>query len=236
MGKSLGGDDETGSGMDMDGLKSEKDLGVEDEAASTLKVATVNLPSNGAPINLNKLPLGGTEVKCDRCTKVFYNTEFLALHKLNKHGIGASPSAAALASKLPVQAAAAAAAAAGSAMNKENTGVRSRSVTSLSGVGGGGSASKPDSAPNANILHTESFCEYCNKSFCNKYFLRTHMSKAHGKTLIIENNSNNTIISTLLDGAPADPAAASSAISDEHLHNPNLCETYRGSKVVDRFG
>ncbi|CAF1042477.1 unnamed protein product, partial [Brachionus calyciflorus] len=49
---------------------------------------------------------------------------------------------------------------------------------------------KPLSDVQSNVLSNESFCEYCNKSFCNKYFLRTHMSKAHGKTLIIESGQN----------------------------------------------
>ena len=79
-----------------------------------------------------------------------------------------------------------------------------------------------------NILTNAPFCQYCSKSFCNKYFLRTHMNKAHGKTLIIENNSNNSMISSLIGG---------SQINDdgELIVDPqNMDETYFASKVVDR--
>lgn len=193
----------------------------EEEDAETVKVATVNLASTNGETILKKQRLEGTEVKCDKCTKVFYNLEFLALHKLNKHGSDSNSTNTPGGVQLPTTPQTSKLIS--SITNKENTAgsVRSRSSTSLN---------RPEQ-PN-NVLQTQSFCEYCNKSFCNKYFLRTHMSKAHGKTLIIENNSNNTIINSLLNGAEGNTDSAASQ-SDEDF-NINLNETYFASKVVDR--
>lgn len=205
-----------------------------DSEDDTVKVATVNLSGNGATI-LNKLPLGGTEVKCDKCTKVFYNLEYLTLHKINKHGaVGLSErtinmSPATLNPLAAIQ-----------PTNKENSslssgGFHSRSSTSL--IKTEATASSSSSSPASNFLQTEAFCEYCNKSFCNKYFLRTHMSKAHGKTLIIENNSNNTIISTLFnggDGVTGESISMNQQLANYPDEDLNLNETYVASKVVDR--
>lgn len=218
----------------------------EDESSSSckqepdeevVKVATVNLPGNGAPI-LNKLPLGGTEVKCDKCTKVFYNLEYLTLHKLNKHGIsGLTPTPTGTSPRLLAM----------PPMNKENSsssvgggggGMRSRSSTTI--IKNEQPSNTGSSSPASNLLQTEAFCEYCNKSFCNKYFLRTHMSKAHGKTLIIENNSNNTMINSILNGETGNgadsttPTTQQTTYPTEEDYNLNLNETYVASKVVDR--
>lgn len=203
-----------------------------DSEDDTVKVATVNLPGNGATI-LNKLPLGGTEVKCDKCTKVFYNLEYLTLHKINKHGAaGLSEATINMSSANPL--------AAIQPTNKENSslssgGLQSRSSTSL--IKTEATTSSSSSSPASNFLQTEAFCEYCNKSFCNKYFLRTHMSKAHGKTLIIENNSNNTIISSLFnggDGVTGESISTNPQLANYPDEDLNLNETYVASKVVDR--
>lgn len=86
-----------------------------------------------------------------------------------------------------------------------------------------------------NVLYSESFCEYCNKSFCNKYFLRTHMNKAHGKTLIIESsnhtaNNNNTSYDDY-EGAYGTENGTSNGHHGGEMTNEN---TYFASKVVDR--
>jgi hypothetical protein len=36
---------------------------------------------------------------------------------------------------------------------------------------------------NAESGSSDAFCEYCNKSFCDRYFFRKHMKKTHGITL-----------------------------------------------------
>jgi hypothetical protein len=101
-----------------------------------------------------------------------------------------------------------------------------------------------------NILTNAPFCQYCSKSFCNKYFLRTHMNKAHGKTLIIENNTNNTMINSIINSNNNNNNNGSGV---NHLVNSgagytsgneddgelmtdqqNLDETYFASKIVDR--
>lgn len=214
--------------VDMKLEKESADSVIIDDDSDTLKLATVALPSQKTSQSsnvgtiLNKMPLGGTEVKCDQCTKVFYNLDFLAIHKHNKHDKSRS-SISTMNNN--------------NNNNKENNnssmnmgGIRSKSGTNLNKQGGG------NQGESSNILHTESFCEYCNKSFCNKYFLRTHMSKAHGKTLIIENNSNNTIINNLLNGEQnnADSAGSQTGGYSEDDLNINLNETYFASKVVDR--
>jgi hypothetical protein len=170
-----------------------------------------------------------SEVKCDQCTKVFFNKEFLALHKLNKH----DP-----AKQLDAN------------HNKENNSLikhdemRLKLPVQLAQC----QTSKPVSnllqnkAESSNILTNEAFCEYCNKSFCNKYFLRTHMNKAHGKTLIIENNSNNTIINSLINSNKSKSGMSDYDEDGELIINSsngddpslNLNETYFASKIVDR--
>ncbi len=179
--------------------------------SATSSSSISNIGSTGRAI-LNKVPISSmNEVKCDQCAKVFFNQEFLTLHKLNKHAQQTKPitnESSQPQTKHQQQ-------------HQHEKKDDSTVANQLNCQGNANNnAKKASDAP--NILYNESFCEYCNKSFCNKYFLRTHMNKAHGKTLIIENNMNN--INTLLSHEEA----------IENEDGLNLNETYFASKVVDR--
>ena len=161
------------------------------------------------------------QVKCDQCAKIFYNNEFLALHKLNKH----NPLKQQL---LTVQ-------------NNQREMIIDHTETNVKSP----SSSHPASSTTPNMLFNESFCEYCNKSFCNKYFLRTHMHKAHGKNLIIENinngnnNNNNLMMNNLLTNKQINNEEQSYHNSSDFESNynneeeNNLNET-NFAKAVDR--
>jgi hypothetical protein len=171
-------------------------------------------PSQSSPASASN---ASGEVKCDICHKVFYNKEFLAIHRANKHAMSA----------------------------KQQQHQQQHHAPSSTLTNGNSSNSQ------SNVLFSESFCEYCNKSFCNKYFLRTHMNKAHGKTLIIENSSNNSLISNAIlsnqsneysGDSSYDQGGFNQQISTHHntataaaaAAAGELGETYYASKVVDR--
>jgi hypothetical protein len=39
-----------------------------------------------------------------------------------------------------------------------------------------------------NITNSDAYCEFCDKSFCDRYFFRKHMKKTHNITLTDKNN------------------------------------------------
>lgn len=152
---------------------------------------------------LNKIE-STSEVNCPQCAKVFYNTEFLALHMQNKHGVVKTQTNPVVANNTN--------------SDKENASLLDANTQKISQL----LTNSPSMLNNVNtngnkpaiespLLQNQPFCEYCNKSFCNKYFLKTHMQKAHGKTLIIENNKT----------------------MDEEQLDPNS-EAHFASKVIDR--
>lgn len=154
-----------------------------------------NSMSNGQmpSVNASGMRIFNPEAYCELCNKEFCNKYFLKTHKANKHGIysmdivGTPPypggaffptaiSQAATINSNNQQAVAAAAAmqmqqllqqsAGSSPMNPNPDG----SITTMST----GMTIKP------GMINIESFCEICQKEFCNKYFLKKHRQKIHG--------------------------------------------------------
>lgn len=117
--------------------------------------------------NGNATPGGGSmrifnpEAFCELCNKEFCNKYFLKTHKANKHGIysveslvsspyGPSFFSPSLSNTLSMH------------QMLQNP------------------MSDPSMAPRQGIINMESFCEICQKEFCNKYFLKKHKQKIHG--------------------------------------------------------
>jgi hypothetical protein len=46
------------------------------------------------------------------------------------------------------------------------------------------------------IKQQEVYCNLCERSFCNKYFLKTHFTKKHGVLNIISPSSSSTELNT----------------------------------------
>lgn len=101
------------------------------------------------------------EAYCELCNKEFCNKYFLKTHKANKHGIysvesivsspyGAPYLSPSMNSPIPIP-----------HMLPTPT-------------------SEPMPARPPGLLNMESYCEICQKEFCNKYFLKKHRQKIHG--------------------------------------------------------
>jgi hypothetical protein len=124
----------------------------------------------------NHIEPPAAEVMCNLCTKLFYTEEFLAMHKLNKHGVPLSNT---------------------NDIFNQNTILKSIKNEPQQQQQSSNNNDKEnlDDLTNHNILldnndnnkqaipPAESYCEFCNKSFCNKYFLKTHMLRSHGKLI-----------------------------------------------------
>jgi len=148
---------------------------------------------------LNKVEPSTAEVTCPHCEKVFYSTEFLALHIQNKHAGKVS-------------------------LDKENSSILETTTAKISQLIN--SQAQSQQQLDSPALANQPFCQYCNKSFCNKYFLKTHMNKAHGKTLIIENNRTEGSITKQDDGES--PHFASKVVDRVvcDICNKQVCNKY----------
>ncbi len=154
----------------------------------------------GASVSvLDKVEPSAAEVTCPHCEKVFYSTEFLALHIQNKH-----------AGKMN--------------LDKENSSVLETTSAKISQLINRSSLQSQHDSP---ALANQPFCQYCNKSFCNKYFLKTHMNKAHGKTLIIENNRTEGSLGAKQDDGES-PHFASKVVDRVvcDICNKQVCNKY----------
>ena len=56
----------------------------------------------------------------------------------------------------------------------------------------GGFTPTSSSGGQIQIFNIEAYCKLCNKEFCNKYFLKTHLANKHG---IYSDNSSNAVSS-----------------------------------------
>ncbi|GIY05965.1 hypothetical protein CDAR_297081 [Caerostris darwini] len=124
--------------------------------------------SNGNSHSTQGVRIFNLEAYCELCNKEFCNKYFLKTHKANKHGIysvesivsspyGAPYLPTSLSSPIPLP----------HMLPTPN----------------------PEAAmpPRTGLLNMESYCEICQKEFCNKYFLKKHRQKIHG---IIEPGQN----------------------------------------------
>ncbi|ODN00071.1 putative zinc finger protein [Orchesella cincta] len=145
------------------------------------------------------------EAYCDLCNKEFCNKYFLKTHKANKHGVYSEVSSASLTSNQLLAAAISSSPSSNSFLsishgNATNPLSHSQSVpqqtitssassllkisssmvdTSFTASYTGGDKSC-SSSNNGSSQQRESFCELCQKEFCNKYFLKRHKAKIHG--------------------------------------------------------
>lgn len=130
------------------------------------------------------------EAYCELCNKEFCNKYFLKTHKANKHGI--------------------------------------YSVETIVSTPYGGpfispSLNSPIPIPHmlqtstaeplqarTGLFNMESYCEICQKEFCNKYFLKKHRQKIHG---IIEPGQNTSPCTTPQDTTSNSPVMTTSALA-----------------------
>lgn len=116
------------------------------------------------------------EAYCELCKKEFCNKYFLKTHKANKHGIYSNDTNGASTVRHYIEPAAALA----EPLDNE---------------------CKPNQCDVEDKL--KAYCDLCNRSFCNKYFVRRHKTKSHGiEDLEAEGNtvqisSTNDVRSTL---------------------------------------
>ncbi|CAN8010461.1 unnamed protein product [Ixodes pacificus] len=127
---------------------------------------------NGSSGPAGNMRIFNPEAFCELCNKEFCNKYFLKTHKANKHGIYSveslvsSPYAPGffspgLSSPLPMH-------------------------PMLQAP-----MSDPSLGARQGIINMESFCEICQKEFCNKYFLKKHKQKIHGIVDPSQQNSNS---------------------------------------------
>lgn len=106
------------------------------------------------------------EAYCELCKKEFCNKYFLKTHKANKHGIYSNDTVSAN----------------GSASTTPTPALTPTTTTTIA------NQSEPHAGTEADDK-TKAFCDLCNKSFCNKYFVRRHKTKSHGMDDVDDTNS-----------------------------------------------
>lgn len=123
------------------------------------------------------------EAYCELCEKEFCNKYFLKTHKANKHGIycqdtptSGPPGSSSFTSSAPTYFTSSLSSSAAAQMHQM--------LQHASGSAGTSEAAQVAAAAmvarGLGMVNLESFCEICQKEFCNKYFLRKHKQKIHG--------------------------------------------------------
>ncbi|XP_075731674.1 uncharacterized protein LOC142774701 [Rhipicephalus microplus] len=116
---------------------------------------------NGSSAPSGNMRIFNPEAFCELCNKEFCNKYFLKTHKANKHGIYSVESLV----SSPY---------APGFFPPGLSGAPSMQLMLQ------GPMSDPSMAGRQGIINMESFCEICQKEFCNKYFLKKHKQKIHG--------------------------------------------------------
>lgn len=139
------------------------------------------MPNGGPPVNASGVRIFNPEAYCELCNKEFCNKYFLKTHKANKHGIYSVDSMvtssgyggpffpSGLTNTTATQAA---------AMQMQQ--LLQSANASMSASGSSPEGLVTASMVRAGIINMESYCEICQKEFCNKYFLKKHKQKIHG--------------------------------------------------------
>lgn len=124
------------------------------------------------------------EAYCELCEKEFCNKYFLKTHKANKHGIycqdtptSSGPGSSSFPSSAPPPYFT-------SSLSSSAAAQMHQMFQQASAASGTSEAAQVAAAAmvarGLGMVNLESFCEICQKEFCNKYFLRKHKQKIHG--------------------------------------------------------
>lgn len=140
------------------------------------------IANGGQQVNAGGIRIFNPEAYCELCNKEFCNKYFLKTHKANKHGIysmdtlvgnpgyGGAFFPSGLTNNSSNQSAAAAAA----AIQMQHL------LQSSAGLPPTSEGLVASTQVRSGIINMESYCEICQKEFCNKYFLKKHKQKIHG--------------------------------------------------------
>lgn len=119
------------------------------------------------------------EAYCELCEKEFCNKYFLKTHKANKHGIYCQDTPT---SSVPGSFSSSASPYFTSSLT--SSAAQMHQMLQQASVAGTSEAAQVAAAAmvarGLGMVNLESFCEICQKEFCNKYFLRKHKQKIHG--------------------------------------------------------
>lgn len=146
---------------------------------------SAGMANGGQQVSSGGVRIFNPEAYCELCNKEFCNKYFLKTHKANKHGIYSmdtlvgpqgygSPFFPSTISNSSSAAPTAAAAAAAIQMQQI--------LQSSAGLTPTSEALVVSTPVRSNVVNMESYCEICQKEFCNKYFLKKHKQKIHGIT------------------------------------------------------
>lgn len=152
--------------------------------------------SNGNSHSGQGVRIFNLEAYCELCNKEFCNKYFLKTHKANKHGIYSVESIVSSPYGGPFL---------------------SPSINSINSLNSPlplphmlQTPTAEQLPPRTGLLNMESYCEICQKEFCNKYFLKKHRQKIHG---LIEPGQNTSPCTTPSDNKSNSPVMTTSALA-----------------------
>ncbi|XP_054715526.1 zinc finger protein 62-like [Uloborus diversus] len=168
------------------------------EFSSPVQQANINLPvSQRSFITSNGVRVFNPEAYCELCEKEFCNKYFLKTHKANKHGICSSENnSSGYSYKLSYK---------NMHMNPQ---VTQQMISQMCENG-------------ATFGSADSYCNICQKYFCNKYFLKKHKQNIHG---IHENQESSPNIPSSIHVPVISPLPLIRSMS------------YESSKSLDNLG
>ncbi|XP_067135415.1 zinc finger protein 423-like [Centruroides vittatus] len=118
--------------------------------------------SNGGSHQNQGVRIFNLEAYCELCNKEFCNKYFLKTHKANKHGIYSVESIVS------------------TPFSGTYTPTVSGNTFSVPQTMQTSPSESSSTTKQQGLINVESYCEICQKEFCNKYFLKKHKQKSHG--------------------------------------------------------